>query len=326
MSWTDTEGVVYTDTMPPSEPYTNPLPSRVVEAQQGYETIVVFGVDARDNVNLIRGAQGDVIILISIDKGSGEMRLASVYRDFFFEFTTGQFCKLADAYNRYGAEQVMAGLNRNLDLNITNFVAVNWAAEAELIDMLGGIEMEVTTEEAIELDQFIYEIEVATGRKTRIKNWNYEAGMKHMDGVYAVAYSRIRRNTGGDFARTERQRKVISTILSKVKDLRNLATVIKIVEMVSQNVKTNMDSSQILDFAVNATRYRISDTMGFPQHPTSMEIKLFLLADDVFAQDVSDLHHFLYQLEDYEPSDNVKRIEEAHQSFIRTGYYSGPDN
>ena len=327
VSWTDTEGVVYTDTMPPSEPYTNPLPSRVVEAQQGYETIVVFGVDARDNVNLIRGAQGDVIILISIDKGSGEMRLASVYRDFFFEFTTGQFCKLADAYNRYGAEQVMAGLNRNLDLNITNFVAVNWAAEAELIDMLGGIEMEVTTEEAIELDQFIYEIEVATGRKTRIKNWNYEAGMKHMDGVYAVAYSRIRRNnTGGDFARTERQRKVISTILSKVKDLRNLATVIKIVEMVSQNVKTNMDSSQILDFAVNATRYRISDTMGFPQHPTSMEIKMFLLADDVFAQDVSDLHHFLYQLEDYVPSDNVKRIEEAHQSFIRTGYYSGPDN
>ena len=91
VSWTDTEGVVYTDTMPPSEPYTNPLPSRVVEAQQGYETIVVFGVDARDNVNLIRGAQGDVIILISIDKGSGEMRLASVYRDFFFEFTTGQW-------------------------------------------------------------------------------------------------------------------------------------------------------------------------------------------------------------------------------------------
>ena len=66
--------------------------------------------------------------------------------------------------------------------------------------------------------------------------------------------------------------------------------------------------------------------MGFPQHPTSMEVKMFLLADDVFAQDVSDLHHFLYQLEDYEPSDNVKRIEEAHQSFIRTGDFSGPDN
>lgn len=327
VSWTDTEGVVYTDTMPPSEPYTNPRPSRVVEAQEGYETIVIFGVDARDNVNLIRGTQGDVIIIISIDKATGDMRLASVYRDFFFEFASGQFCKLADAYNRYGAEQVMAGLNRNLDLNITNFVAVNWAAEAELIDMLGGIDIEVTTEEATELDNFIYEIEVATGRKTNIKDWNYEPGLKHMDGIHAVAYSRIRKgNTGGDFARTERQRKIMSIILKEVKSLRNITTIVKIVEMVSHNIKTNMDSSQILDFAVNATRYRISDTVGFPQNPTSMDGQLFLVADNVFTQDVSDLHHFLYQMEDYEPSDNVKRIETAHQEFILTGYWTGPDN
>ena len=326
VSWTDTEGVVYTDTMPPSEPYTNPLHRRAVEAQEGYDTIVIFGVDARDNVNLIRGTQGDVIIIISIDKANGEMRLASVYRDFFFEFATGQFCKLADAYNRYGAAQVMQGLNRNLDLNITNFVAVNWAAEAELIDMLGGIELEVTATEAKELDKYIYEIEVATGRKTNIKNWNYEPGLKYMDGIHAVAYSRIRHNTGGDFARTERQRKVISTVLSKVKTLRNITTVIKIVEMVSQNVKTNMDSSQILDFAVNAGRYRISDTMGFPQNPTSVETRLYLIADQVFVKDVSDLHRFLYQLEDYEPSDNVKRIEAAHQNFIRTGDYAGRED
>ena len=164
-------------------------------------------------------------------------------------------------------------------------------------------------------------------RKTNIKDWNYEPGLKHMDGIHAVAYSRIRKgNTGGDFARTERQRKIMSIILKEVKSLRNITTIVKIVEMVSHNIKTNMDSSQILDFAVNATRYRISDTVGFPQNPTSMDGKLFLVADNVFTQDVSDLHHFLYQMEDYEPSDNVKRIETAHQEFIVTGYWTGPDN
>ena len=151
--------------------------------------------------------------------------------------------------------------------------------------------------------------------------------MKYMDGVYTVAYTRIRKNdTGGDFGRTERQRKVIGILLDKIKHLNNLSDIVSLVEMISLNVKTNMDSRKIIDMGLNAKRYKITETVGFPKNYVSIEAKYYFLADSQFSQDVSDLHHFLYQLEDYEPSENVKRIEAAHTHFILTGEFEGPDN
>ena len=324
VSWTDTQGVVYTDTMPPQEPYTNPLPIRAVEAQKGYQTIVCFGVDSRDNKDILRGSQGDVCILITIHHDTDEIRLASVYRDFLFEFSTGQFSKLTDAYARYGAERVVGGLNRNLDLNITDFVVVNWTAVADIVDMLGGIDVEVTETEAIELNNYIYETMLGTGRKTT-QDTDNTAGWKHFDGVHAVAYSRIRYNTGNDYARTERQRKVIATIMDGIKDLirrGNYLKVAKIVEMVSLNIKTNMDSAMIMSFASNAIKFNIKDTTGFPFNIDTDPAGSYVCSGS-FVEDVTKLHAFLYELENYEPSDNIRRIEPFQNQCIQTGWAPG---
>ena len=321
VSWVNTDGSVETDTMPPEEPYTNPLPRRAVEAQEGYVTIVVFGVDARNTTDLLRNTQGDVNIVVSINKETGEVRMVSVYRDFFFEFASGQFCRLTDAYARYGAEQVVAGLNRNLDLNITQFVVVNWACVADVVDLLGGVDLEVTAAEAEELDQYIAEIEKAIGKKTTTKNWNYEPGMKHMDGIYTVAYSRIRKNTGSDYARTERQRKVINVLLEKMKDLVRHGEIFKImavVETMSNNIKTNMETSEIVSYATGASRYSISETAGFPFNHAE-EPGTWVLCSRDFVGDVRDLHKLLYDLDDYEPTDNIRRIADFHNYALETG-------
>ncbi len=321
VSWVNTDGSVETDTMPPQEPYTNPLPRRAVEAQEGYATIVLFGVDARNTTDILRNAQGDVCIVVSINKETGEMHMASIYRDFFFEFAAGQFCKLTDAYIRYGADQVVAGLNRNLDLNITNFVVVNWAAVVDVVDLLGGIDLEVTAAEAEELDGLIYEIELAVGKDTTTKDWNYEPGMKHMDGIYAVAYSRIRKHTGSDFARTERQRKVINVLLDKIKDLVKRGEIFKVmtvVETLSNNIKTNMDTSEIISYATNANRYALGDTAGFPFNYKE-EPGTWALCSKDFTGDVQQLHKLLYNLEDYEPTDNILRLKDFHDYALETG-------
>lgn len=324
VSWTDTAGAVYTDTMPPEEPYTNPLEQRVVEAQQGYQTIVCFGVDSRDNTTLLRNTQGDVCIIITIDNETKEIRMASVYRDFLFEFATGQFCKLTDAYARYGAEQVVAGLNRNLDLNITEFLVVNWTAVADVVDMLEGIDMEVSEAEATALNDYIYETMLGTGRETTQDTSN-EAGVKHFDGVHAVAYSRIRYNVGNDFARTERQRKVIHTIMDGIKDLirgLKLRRVLDIVELVSLNIKTNMEKSMITSFVTNALSFSIVDSTGFP-FTVGHDPAGSYVCSASFVEDVAQLHSFLYRLEDYEPSDNIRRIEPFQQQCIDTGTFPG---
>nr|MBQ6241670.1 LCP family protein [Lachnospiraceae bacterium] len=327
VSWVNTDGSVETDTMPPQEPYTNPLPRRAVEAQEGYATIVLFGVDARNTTDILRNAQGDVCIVMTINKENGEIRMASIYRDFFFEFSSGQFCKLTDAYIRYGAEQVVAGLNRNLDLNITEFVVVNWAAVVDVVDLVGGIDLEVTKEEAEELDGLIYEIELAVGKDTTTKNWNYEPGMKHMDGIYAVAYSRIRKHTGSDYARTERQRKVINVVMEKIKDMvrhLEIGKIMKIVETMSENIKTNMDTSEIVSYATNATNYSIADTAGFPfNHEVDPGGSWALLSSD-YVGDVQELHKLLYDLEDYEPSDNIRQLAEYHDYQLETGLIPVP--
>ncbi|MBP3728798.1 MAG: LCP family protein [Lachnospiraceae bacterium] len=326
VSWVETDGKVYTDTMPPREPYTNPLERRVVEAQQGYMTIACFGVDARNTTDLMRNAQGDVVILMSIDMESGEMRLASVYRDFFFEFATGQFAKLADAYNRYGADQVMEGMNRNFDLNITNFLVVNWTAVADIIDLMGGIEIEVSQAEAMELDKFIAETMDGTGR-TETTDIDYEPGIKRLDGVHTVAYCRIRHGVGNDYARTERQRKVISVILDQVKGMAKSGQFWKlfnIIDIVSKNIKTNLTTSEITNFAMQAGKFAISETNGFPINIVA-DPDTYMLASPTYSEDVKRLHEYLYRYDDYTPSDNVKRIEAVHQNFIQTGWYPGKE-
>ncbi|MBO4838966.1 MAG: LCP family protein [Lachnospiraceae bacterium] len=322
ISWVNPSGTVETGTMPPQEPYTNPLPRRAVEAQEGYDTIVCFGVDARNTTDLLRNTQGDVIIVMTINKETGEIRMSSVYRDFFFEFAAGQYCKLTDAYNRYGAEQVVAGLNRNLDLNITHFVVVNWAAVVDLVDMVGGIDLEVTAAEAEELDGLIYEIEEAVKKQTTTKNWDYEPGIKHMDGVYAVAYSRIRKNTGSDYARTERQRKVINVVLDKIKEMvrrGEIFKVMQIVETLSTHIKTNMETSEIVSYATGASRYSISETVGFPMSPKEDPAGSWALLSLDYIGDVQYLHKLLYDLDDYEPSDNIIQLAETHRYQLETG-------
>ena len=121
--------------------------------------------------------------------------------------------KFNQAYFVGGPEQAMAALNRNMDLNITDYITFNWKAVADAINILGGVDIELSKAEFYYINSFITETVKATGIGS---NQLTHAGMNHLDGVQAVAYGRLRL-MDTDFARTERQRKVIKLAFEKAK-------------------------------------------------------------------------------------------------------------
>ena len=205
------------------------------EQMSGYWTIAVFGVDSR-NSSVGKGNNSDVNILCNIDQGTGEIRLVSVYRDSYLNISDkNTYNKINAAYMQGGPEQVVKALNRNLDIDIDDYATFNWKAVADAINILGGIDVEITKSEFYYINAFISETVKATGvASTQLKS----AGMNHLDGVQAVAYGRLRL-MDTDYARTERQRKVISLAFEKMKKA-DWATINNIVQTVFPQVATSI--------------------------------------------------------------------------------------
>ena len=304
---TEPSGSVTDPTEPPTEPYTNPIPSRVPE-RTGYYTIACFGVDSRDTTTLLNDTQGDVIIIVSINKQTGIISMVSVYRDFFFEIETDKYLKITDAYARYGAQAVMEALNRNLDLQISDFVVVNWTSLADVVDLLGGLDVNMTLEEATAVGYYIHETRLATGREYRVEGPEPKEGIQHLDGVNVVCFCRIRYGVGDDYGRTQCQRMIIGQIMDKAKSA-DVWKLIKIVEKVTDNIRTTLDIGELRVLLSGAGSYNTTGVRGE-----------FIYSSD-YVEDVKLVHQTLYDDYDYEPTQNVHRIAEWHD-YGRRGLYT----
>ena len=154
------------------------------EQMRGYWTIAIFGVDSR-NTSVGKGNNSDVNIICNINQDTGEIRLVSVYRDSYLNVNDkNSYNKINTAYLRGGPEQAVKALNKNLDLDIDDYATFNWKAVADAINILGGIDLEISEPEFYYINAFISETVTATGLgSTQLKH----AGMNHLDGVQAVA-------------------------------------------------------------------------------------------------------------------------------------------
>ncbi len=313
------------------------FPSVDIPEHDGYYTFVLYGVDARDTDHLLSGTNGDVCIIASINKDSGEIRLASVYRDFSIEVSPGYDRKLTDCYSRYGAQELTNLLNRNLDLNISNFVSVNWLCLADIVDELGGLDVELSEAEAENIDYYVWEVAAATDRSEDPSYMflgkyhkddsaehgyyldGYHAGTWHLNGIQVVSYSRLRYNgMGNDYGRTERQRKVIGLILNEAKHAR-LDKIVNTINKVTDNMRTTLQSNDIINLAKQYAKYNIGAVDAFPMDSitriTTSSLKWYIYCDD-YKNQVKKLHEFLYGDTDYIPSENVERISAYHTKRI----------
>ena len=151
-----------------------------LEKMKGYWMIAVFGVDSRDG-SVGAGNQSDVNMICCINQDTGEIKLVSLFRDTYLNTNdNGRYSKFNEAYARGGPEQALKFLNKNLDLNITHYVAFNWKAVATAINILGGVDIDISKSEFYYINAFITETVKGTGiGSVQLK----KAGVNHLDGV-----------------------------------------------------------------------------------------------------------------------------------------------
>ncbi len=267
-------------------------------------TIAVFGVDSRDG-NVGRGALSDVEMLCNINQKTGEIRLISVFRDSYLRIDQEEdYDKINEAYFLGGHKQAVSALEDNLDLQIDDYATFNWKAVVDAINVLGGVDIEITDKEFGYINSFITETVESTG----VGSHHLESsGMNHLDGVQAVAYARLRL-MDTDFNRTERQRKVLGLAMEKAKSA-DIGTLTTLVRTVYPQISTSIGIDDLIGTAKNAKKYYISQTSGFPFSHQEIKIsKKSCVVPTTLESNVIQLHSFLYDTEQYTPSDRVKRI------------------
>lgn len=282
--------------------------SKDVEHQTGYVTFALFGLDSRSG-QLEKGTLSDCIMVATLNRETKEIKLSSIYRDTLVELENGSYNKANAAYAIGGPQGAVAMLNKNLDLNIEDYVSVNFNALVSVIDAIGGIEIEVTEEERGHLNNYVVETSEVVGQE-RVP---LEAsGLQNLTGVQAVSYARIRYTEGGDTKRAERQRLVLEKIATKAQTA-SLSTINKIVDAVFPQVSTSLSLTEVLDYAKDAFDYKIVASGGFPYEQSYNRLSgigdVGIVND--MEEDVTKLHQFLYEDMDYEPSSTVTEIGEV---------------
>lgn len=284
---------------------TNPnISNDVVSTLKENWTVALFGLDTRDTDGL-SGANSDVIILASINNKTGDINLISVYRDTCLKTGDNRYRKVNEAYAIGGPKKAVEVLNENLDLQIDDYVAVNWKAVATAINILGGVDIEITKDELKYINGYITETVNSTG----IGSYQiHETGLQHLDGIQAVAYSRIRYTAGNDYKRTERQRTVLAAVLEKAKHS-DWATLNNIIVTVFPMTSSSIDTNDVIAAAMNISNYKLIKTGGFPFDVIEKSVdKQDYVFPDTLETNVTKLHEFLYGTDSYTPSDKVSSI------------------
>lgn len=289
------------------------IDEKVEENLTGYRNIAIFGVDSRSS-NLGKGNRSDCIIIASINNKTKEVKLASIYRDTYVQIQGHGLDKINHAYSYGEAPLTLGTLNTNLDLNIKEFVTVNFDSVAEAVDQLGGIKMTITDAEIKYINGYINEISSVTGKDA---NNITSAGTYNLNGVQAVAYGRIRYTEGGDYKRTERMRDVIEAMLKKLQT-KSIGEINSMLDSVLPKIYTNIDTGSIISEIPSIAKYKITDSIGWPYKTRGKTMTLWYGIPITLESNVVQLHQELFGEENYEASDKVKSI--STQIVNKTGY------
>lgn len=285
----------------------NELTPETEKVMKNYKNIALFGLDNRSMGSLERG-NSDTIIVVSINKDSGEIKMASVYRDTYLDIDDNQFRKANAAYANGGPKQAIDMLNRNLDLDITDYVSVDFSALVEAVDLLGGIDLDkLEADEAKWLNAYVTDTVKNTGYEEYVPAVSAGENV-HLNGIQATAYARIR-YVGLDYGRTERQRTVITKMFEKAKQC-DLLTLNKMMDQILPQISTSLSPTELLGLASGVAKYHMGENTGFPFEKESGDVGN--LGDMVIPLDlesnVIQLHQFLYSNEEYTPSQTVKDL------------------
>jgi LCP family protein required for cell wall assembly len=306
------------------------IPEEIIQEKEeggsmhGYMNIALFGVDATTDDQLYKGSRSDSTMIASINLDTGDIKLVSVYRDTYLNLSNDYYWKCNAAYSYGGAEQAVKMLNMNLDMDIENFVTVGYRGLSEVIDGLGGVEIEVDSEELKHINN--YQISIANTLKCEYTPVE-KTGLQTLNGLQAAAYCRIRYTAGDDFKRASRQREVLKAIEAKAKKA-DLATLTKVFNSAVDDIYTSFSQKEILELLADIGNYQIVEEDGFPQENMRTVANIGSKGSCVIPIDLESnvvwLHQFLFDDESYTVTSSVKeygaQIEKETSSYINKTY------
>ena len=278
----------------------------------GYTTYALFGLDHRSRNEKLNTENSDTIIVASINNDTKAVKLVSVYRDTLLNVKDDTYSKANAAYALGGPAQAVNMLNTNLDLNITDYVSIDFDALVTVVDCLGGLDIPLSYAEIVHMNNYCVETAEETGKSytpvelPEPKPEDQEAivGTYHLNGVQATSYCRIRYTASLDMGRTDRQRRVIQMIVDKAKKA-GLSTIFDIMDQVFPMVKTSVSKTEILKLIPAMIGYCIDETTGFPQDYKFATVKGSVIVPTTLDSNVLKLHQFLYGNTNYTPTQDV---------------------
>ncbi len=287
------------------------------QEMKGYRNIALFAVDSRKG-KLGKGQRTDTIMIASINQDTGEVKLCSIYRDTYLNLGNDKYNKANAAYAQGGPEQALNMLNWNFDMNITEYITVGFDALIEVIDALGGVEIDVAENEINDLNNYQRSMFVEDENDPLNENIVKvtQPGLQTLSGLQATAYCRIR-YVGDDYGRTERQRKVLMACMEKAKQA-SPATLVEILNSAIDDVSTNLDLAEMASILQDVNSYEIVAQDGAPFESNRTTGNIGSKGDCVVPLDLTDnvamLHEFLFGVEDYTPSQQVQEYSEKIKS------------
>lgn len=273
--------------------------------------ILLVGIDTRDTSLTSGLQQGDVQIILSINKDTGSIKLTSLLRDMYVTIP-GYVNKnrINVSYARGGGQLAMRTVNKNFEMNIQNYVTINFYGLASIIDAIGGVDIDLTKTEAGAINTYLrkhppkYDNTDGSQRVALEK----KDGVQHLDGVQAVMYARLRK-IDNDFGRTARQRHLLELLLEKVMQDMSLDKMMTLIETCVPYVSTNMNPSTMVELGMTVLSSDIisrakSGEELLEQHRVPMDgcysykdingASVIYLSTNNLKKNVQSIHEFIY--------------------------------
>lgn len=213
-----------------------------VAADQNIVNIMLVGQDRRQNDS--ERQRSDSMILVTLNRTEKTIDLTSFMRDTYVELPGWGGNRLNAAYVFGGIELMNETFMHNFGVKIDGVVEVDFYDFVEIIDEIGGVEIELNEDEAAVINQSVTE-----GKPV-------EAGMQHLNGEQTLAFCRIRKVGNNEFERTERQRRVIQEIFSNAKDM-NTVQMLNVLDKTFKLLNTNLTDDDLLNLMVEALEFGV---------------------------------------------------------------------
>lgn len=257
-------------------------------------TIAAFGLDRRTSNETPRS---DAIMLITIDPNLKKVKLISIMRDLYVNINGVGKDKINHAYFYGGPSLSINTINTTFNLNIEDYISLDFFNLPKIIDELGGVELEVKAEEINNLNKYIKENQRLLGvsEDHTIKT----PGLQTLSGIQALSYARIRSVGDGDFERTDRQRRVIISMINKAKTMSPIKLT-QLVEKYIDSIETSLSLNKMLSIGANLLlgeyeieQVRVPFNGNYEEHGKIINGVWYLTFDK--EKTVENLHNYIYK-------------------------------